>query len=142
MKPSLGGSRLLRALLAGTAVSTLVVLSGGGAVAAARPAPRPGPYQRQALAAAQRSTGAHALLTSESDAGEDPEEIAEQAEQWAEARSAPGLVAPGAYSAAWAQQQALPVSPGRCPCRGPTRAASRDHASPARSSPASSGGSR
>jgi hypothetical protein len=65
------------------------------------------------LAAERASHATTALKVKEEDEGEDPEEIAEQAEQWAEARSAPGIVAPGAYSAAWRQQQSLPHSPGR-----------------------------
>ncbi|WP_239075687.1 glycosyl hydrolase [Planosporangium flavigriseum] len=44
---------------------------------------------------------------------EDGNEIQEGADQYAEARSAPGVVAPGAYSAAWAQQQSLRRTGGR-----------------------------
>jgi hypothetical protein len=77
---------------------------------------RPGPYRRHIEVAAQRvqqAAQAKPFAATEGDDGEDPEEIAEQADQFAEARSAPGIVAPGAYSAAWAEQQALPVTPGR-----------------------------
>jgi hypothetical protein len=47
------------------------------------------------------------------DDGEGSSEIAEQADQWNEARSSPGVVAPGAYSAAWAQLQSLPKTGGQ-----------------------------
>ncbi|WP_229716146.1 glycosyl hydrolase [Mangrovihabitans endophyticus] len=85
--------------------------------AAASPAgkDRPEPYRRHVAVAADRAqqVGQPRSLAADEDEGEDPEEIAEQAEQYAEARSAPGIVAPGAYSAAWAQQQALPKTSGR-----------------------------
>src|SRR5258708_23108935 len=38
-------------------------------------------------------------------------EAAESAQQMAEARAAPGIVLPGAYSAAWATLIALPIAP-------------------------------
>jgi len=41
---------------------------------------------------------------------EEPEEILERADQFAEARTAPGIVLPGAYTAAFASLSALPVS--------------------------------
>ena len=41
---------------------------------------------------------------------EAPEEILERADQFAEARTAPGIVLPGAYTAAFASLRALPVS--------------------------------
>src|SRR5438105_9603226 len=47
------------------------------------------------------------------DGDEGSEEIAEQADQWNEARSSPGIVAPGAYTAAWNQLEALPTTGGR-----------------------------
>ncbi|MEN3306250.1 MAG: hypothetical protein V7603_2452 [Micromonosporaceae bacterium] len=40
-------------------------------------------------------------------------DIMEQADQYNEARSAPGIVTPGAYSAAWTQLQSLPKTGGR-----------------------------
>ncbi|WP_229829944.1 glycosyl hydrolase [Actinoplanes ianthinogenes] len=64
-------------------------------------------------AQARAAQPAHLTASAEPDEGEDPEEIAEQAEQYAEARSAPGIVAPGAYTAAWRALQALPATPGR-----------------------------
>ncbi|KAB8183058.1 glycosyl hydrolase [Microbispora catharanthi] len=52
-------------------------------------------------------------------AGEDPAEAGEEAfeastiaAQWAEARTAPGVVAPGAYGAAFSQLQGLPATKG------------------------------
>ncbi|WP_354637497.1 glycosyl hydrolase [Kitasatospora camelliae] len=47
--------------------------------------------------------------TAESD---EAENAAEAAAQYAEARTAPGIVAPGAYGAAWAELQALPHTRG------------------------------
>jgi len=75
---------------------------------------RPMQYRHLKQLAAERAAHAKAFKAqADSDeGGEDPEEIAEQAEQWAEARSAPGIVAPGAYSAAWQQQQSLPHTGG------------------------------
>src|SRR6185369_10145258 len=42
--------------------------------------------------------------------GDESHEAAAAAEEMAQARNAPGIVAPGAYSAAWASLSALPVS--------------------------------
>ncbi|HEV7962369.1 MAG TPA: glycosyl hydrolase, partial [Actinoplanes sp.] len=53
----------------------------------------------------------HALGPGEGEEGES--EIQEGADQYAEARYAPGVVAPGAYSAAWAQVQSLRKTGGR-----------------------------
>jgi hypothetical protein len=94
-----------------TASVALALIVTPGLAAAAPGGGRPEPYQRHQQIAAQRTQQARTLAAD--DDGEDPEEIAEQADQYAEARSAPGIVAPGAYSAAWAQQQALPRTPGR-----------------------------
>ncbi|MFC7275456.1 glycosyl hydrolase [Paractinoplanes rhizophilus] len=103
------GPRLVA--VAATAIALLV-----SPVAASASAPgnggRPMPYRHLKDLAAERASQV-GTLAAEEDEGEDPDEIAEQAEQWAEARSAPGIVAPGAYSAAWRQQQSLPHSPGR-----------------------------
>jgi hypothetical protein len=107
-----------RRLLTAATLSLGLVVAASVPAAAAAPSgagARPRLYQRHVEVAAQR---AHQALqpksrVAEGDDGEDPEEIAEQADQYAEARSAPGIVAPGAYSAAWAQQQALPTTPGR-----------------------------
>ncbi|MFI0899056.1 glycosyl hydrolase [Streptomyces sp. NPDC020983] len=46
------------------------------------------------------------------DSGEESDEIAEGAAQYAEARTAPGVVAPGAFSAAWEQLNKLPSTGG------------------------------
>ncbi|MFF8944508.1 glycosyl hydrolase [Streptomyces sp. NPDC014864] len=45
--------------------------------------------------------------------GNEGEEIAEQADQYAEARTSPGIVAPGAYGAAYAALKNLPHTDGR-----------------------------
>jgi hypothetical protein len=47
------------------------------------------------------------------DDGNEADEIAEGADQYAEARTSPGVVAPGAYGAAWASLQGLPDTGGR-----------------------------
>ena len=46
------------------------------------------------------------------DGSEEADEIAEGAAQWAEARTSPGVVAPGAYGAAWTALQKLPRTGG------------------------------
>jgi hypothetical protein len=104
-------------LSAGAAAFVLIgLVPAGSAAAAPGGQPRPAPYQEHLRIAAQRVAQAHAvraLVTKEDDDGaEDPEEIAEQAEQYAEARSAPGVVAPGAYTAAWQALQTMPVTRG------------------------------
>ncbi len=48
----------------------------------------------------------------EGEAGGESKEAATAAEQYAQARTAPGIVGPGAYSAAWSSLQALPASKG------------------------------
>src|SRR5205085_12454888 len=53
------------------------------------------------------------LTAGDGDDEEGSSEIAEGADQWNEARSSPGVVAPGAYSAAWAQLRALPKTGGQ-----------------------------
>ena len=105
-------------------VLALIVVPSATSAAGPSGAGRPMPYRQLQQVAAERvaraaaqSSSAHSLAATSAaadsgDTGEDPEEIAEQAEQYAEARSAPGIVAPGAYSAAWQQQQSLPVTSG------------------------------
>ena len=46
------------------------------------------------------------------DDGNEADEIAEGADQYAEARTSPGIVAPGAYGAAWSDLRNLPSSGG------------------------------
>jgi hypothetical protein len=93
-------------VVSATALALALAPAAVAAGAPSRPSPRPVPYQRL------QNAGDALRAESDEPEGEDPEEIAEQAEQWAEARSAPGVVAPGAYSAAWQQQQSLPRTPG------------------------------
>jgi hypothetical protein len=50
--------------------------------------------------------------TGGADGSEEADEIAEGAAQWAEARTSPGVVAPGAYGAAWTALQRLPRTGG------------------------------
>ncbi len=102
--------------VAAIASVTLIIAPAVSAAGAAGAAARPELYRQHQAVAAQRArqaTTTHSLDAGGDEDGEDPEEIAEGAEQYAEARSAPGVIAPGAYSAAWAQQQALPKTSGR-----------------------------
>jgi hypothetical protein len=103
-----------RLLTAGALSLALILASAASAAAAPGGEPRPEPYRRHIELAQERvQQAAQVKPFAEPDEGEDPDEIAEQAEQYVEARTAPGIVAPGAYSAAWAQQQALPRTAGR-----------------------------
>ena len=117
MVPSLFRPHARRLFLAATSALALLVTPAVAATAApGGDGDRPVPY-RHLQEAAQRAAAQKAqqarTAAADEDEGEDPEEIAEAAEQYAEARSAPGIVAPGAYTAAWAEQQALPRTPGR-----------------------------
>ncbi|MEV7244993.1 glycosyl hydrolase [Streptomyces sp. NPDC093248] len=75
--------------------------------ATAAPGHHVGPFGVRALdrLAAQREhstgTGGPRARPEEGDDGNEADEIAEGADQYAEARTAPGVVAPGAYGAAW-----------------------------------------
>jgi hypothetical protein len=103
-------------LSAGAATLAVLGLVPAASVAAPAAKPRPLPYQRLVETARERAAhlNAKALTAADDDdSGEDPEEIAEQAEQYAEARSAPGIIAPGAYTAAWRALQSMPVTAGR-----------------------------
>jgi hypothetical protein len=64
--------------------------------------------------ARQDAQAAHSLTTAEDggDGGEASDEIAEGADQYAEARTSPGIVAPGAYGAAWSSLNKLPSTGG------------------------------
>jgi hypothetical protein len=109
MKPRLVAVAATALALVITPATAATAGPGGGA--------RPMPYRHLQQLAADRAQAAQQNKTlvkaAEDDEGEDPDEIAEQAEQYVEARTAPGIVAPGAYSAAWQQQQSLPVTAGR-----------------------------
>jgi hypothetical protein len=101
---------------AGATVLALITAPAGSALAAPGGKPRPAPYRHHLAVAQQRAshpTQTKALQAAEDNGGgEDPEEIAEQAEQYAEARNAPGIVAPGAYTAAWQALRTMPVATG------------------------------
>ena len=110
-------------LLLAAGATTLAVLGLVPTASIAAPAggePRPAPYERLVQLAAQRAAHPNATVKTlkaaaaddDSDGGEDPEEIAEQAEQYAEARSAPGVVTPGANTAAWQALQSMPATGG------------------------------
>jgi hypothetical protein len=81
---------------------------------AAKPSPRPHGVDSLAQKAHRQVNPpgtVHAFGPGEGQEGES--EIQEGADQYAEARYAPGVVAPGAYSAAWAQLQSLRRTGGR-----------------------------
>jgi hypothetical protein len=64
---------------------------------------------------AQSVGGVTAKATTEDDGGDDgneADEIAEGADQYAEARTSPGIVAPGAYGAAWSSLSSLSSTGG------------------------------
>ncbi|MGW7385881.1 glycosyl hydrolase [Streptomyces sp. NPDC054794] len=95
-----------------TASAALVALP-----ASAAPGGNNSPFGARTLArlAAQRTHSAHAVtprLTAEDDDGNEADEIAEGADQYAEARTSPGIVAPGAYGAAWRSLTNLPRTGG------------------------------
>ncbi|MCU7728556.1 glycosyl hydrolase [Actinoplanes sp. KI2] len=105
----------LRLVAVAATALTLVISPVAAAAAGTDGSARPMQYRHLKQLAAERAAHAKTFKAQAADSdegGEDPEEIAEQAEQWAEARSAPGIVAPGAYSAAWQQQQSLPHTGG------------------------------
>ncbi len=52
------------------------------------------------------------MTAQDSDGGNESGEIAEGADQYAEARTSPGVVAPGAYGAAWSSLNKLPSTGG------------------------------
>jgi hypothetical protein len=112
LSPALSPKRHRRILIISSLAA--VTLTMGGLPAAAAPVkPRPAGADRLASTAHRTAkTGSVSTFS----AGEDEEgssDIMEQADQWNEARSSPGVVAPGAYSAAWAQLQSLPRTGGR-----------------------------
>ncbi|GAA2781649.1 exo-alpha-sialidase [Kitasatospora paracochleata] len=103
---------------------TLTALGLTTSQALAAPGPAARPWQAQHLAEighqhAQKTAAGKAASLSAAKAeggGEDDsdeaENSAEATEQFTEARTAPGVVAPGAYGAAWAQLQSMPHTGG------------------------------
>ncbi|WP_426513954.1 glycosyl hydrolase [Dactylosporangium sp. McL0621] len=100
-----------RRLLITASLSVLALTLGGAPASAAPSLPRPS-HASDRAATAHRAGTVNSLAPGEDDE-EGSSDIMEQADQWNEARSAPGIVAPGAYSAAWAQLQSLPHTGGR-----------------------------
>src|SRR5205807_8932523 len=97
-------------------VSILAVGVGGGTLAPANPASatrRPEPWAVRQL---QEQAAKHMQwVKSHKASQDDPHESLNSmaaAKQWAEARLAPSVVAPGAYSAAWKQLTSLPRAGG------------------------------
>ncbi|MGW2858169.1 glycosyl hydrolase, partial [Streptomyces sp. NPDC001215] len=76
------------------------------------------PFGARTLAqlAAQRAHSVGAISpkakAADGDNGNEADEIAEGADQYAEARTSPGIVAPGAYGAAWQSLRNLPGTGG------------------------------
>ncbi|MCP2311559.1 hypothetical protein FHR36_004722 [Kitasatospora paracochleata] len=115
-------NRQRRRLLMCAVTLTALGLTTSQALAAPGPAARP--WQAQHLAEighqhAQKTAAGKAASLSAAKAeggGEDDsdeaENSAEATEQFTEARTAPGVVAPGAYGAAWAQLQSMPHTGG------------------------------
>ena len=67
----------------------------------------------QLAAEREQSTGMLSPNVAEDDDdGNEADEIAEGADQYAEARTSPGVVAPGAYGAAWSSLASLPSTTG------------------------------
>ncbi|MFF4562408.1 glycosyl hydrolase [Streptomyces sp. NPDC001435] len=87
--------------------------------ASAAPGKNSTPFGARALArlAAERTHSAggitHKAKAADEDDGNEADEIAEGADQYAEARTSPGIVAPGAYGAAWNTLGELPGTGGR-----------------------------
>jgi hypothetical protein len=98
--------------MAGAVSLALFMAPAVAATAAPGGGSRPVPYRHHLDVAKQRAEHSVRATALDPDAAEDPEEIAEQAEQYAEARSAPGILGPGAYTAAWRQLRAMPVTAG------------------------------
>ncbi|MFF8596445.1 glycosyl hydrolase [Streptomyces sp. NPDC015220] len=96
-----------------TAVTGLVAIP-----ASASPGRHTSPFGARALArlAAERAHSAGVLgpraKSDDGDDGNEADEIAEGADQYAEARTSPGVVAPGAYGAAWRSLADLPRTGG------------------------------
>jgi hypothetical protein len=117
LSPALVPKKHRRVLII-SGLSVVVLGLSGSPVGAAPSTPHPhgvGPLGVDRLAAtAHRGAKTAAPNTfSTQDAAEGSSDIMEQADQYNEARSSPGVVAPGAYSAAWAQLQSLPKTGGR-----------------------------
>ncbi len=100
-----------RGVVVAIMAAAAVTLAGAPAGAAPKPKPRPWGYGHQAEVGrqhAQKTADGVKALAGEPDEGEDEaENAAESSAQFTEARTAPGIVAPGAYGAAWAQLQSL-----------------------------------
>ena len=91
------------------ATVALVLAGAPGNAAPAKPRP-PWPDRLAQTAHRHLGTTVHQFGTEPEEGSQD---VMEQADQYAEARSAPGVVAPGAYSAAFAALRGLPRTPGQ-----------------------------
>jgi hypothetical protein len=88
-----------------TALAALFAIPAGATPG--HPTTRPHAFEAQVSASPADHDGG-----GDDDGGEESDEIADGAAQYAEARTAPGTIAPGAFSAAWAQMNALPAVGG------------------------------
>ncbi|MFJ9948359.1 glycosyl hydrolase [Kitasatospora sp. NPDC091207] len=116
-------NRQRRRLLMSAVTLTALGLTATQALAAPAPGAKPVPVQRltgighqhaqkvRGGAAAGQAFSAKAEGGGE-DEGDEAENAAEGTAQYTEARTAPGVVAPGAYGAAWAQLQSMPHTSG------------------------------
>jgi hypothetical protein len=109
------GNRIHRRLAIAILTAGAVTLAGAPAAAAPKPRPRPWVYGHQLEVGKQHAAriAAGPVRTLEEGDEDEAGNIAESTAQYTEARTAPGIVAPGAYGAAWADLQALPRVGGR-----------------------------
>ncbi|MFD0574016.1 glycosyl hydrolase [Kitasatospora gansuensis] len=114
-------NRQRRRLLACAVTLTALGLTTTQAIAAPAPAPQPwqarhlkdvGRRHAQKLAAGSKVNPLFAATAADGGEEDEAENSAEATEQFTEARTAPGVVAPGAYGAAWAQLQSMPHTSG------------------------------
>ena len=97
-----------------TATAGLVAIPAGAAPGGRHTSPFGARTQAQLAAEREHSVGdvSPKAKADDGDEGGEADEIAEGAAQYAEARTAPGVVAPGAYGAAWQSLSKLPSAGG------------------------------
>ncbi len=107
------GHRRLAPAAAVFAGMALVLTVGGPSSAAPQGrSPRPWFAEHKIAVAKEKAQRMAGLTTDARDEGGESEDIMEQADQYAEARTSPGVVAPGAYGAAWAQLRSMASTGG------------------------------
>ncbi|MFJ9448225.1 glycosyl hydrolase, partial [Kitasatospora sp. NPDC101235] len=120
-------TRQRRRLLMSAVTLTVIGLTSTQALAAPSVPPQPQPWQvrhqadigkghakkvRSAAGATAAPSLSPKVETEAGEGGDEAENSAEGTAQYTEARTAPGVVAPGAYGAAWAQLQSMPRTGG------------------------------